>query len=60
MAKFKELSKLSKKEVNDRISELKLDLIKARVTASKGGKVKVREMKKTLARLNMLKKSAKQ
>lgn len=55
MTKFKELSKLSKNEINEKINELKLDLIKARVTASKGGKVKKREMKKTLARLLMLK-----
>ena len=32
-----------------------MDLIKGRVTASKGGKVKMRELKKTLARLLMLK-----
>ena len=32
-----------------------MDLIKAKVTASKGGKVKMKELKKTLARLLMLK-----
>ena len=58
MAKFKELSKLSQKDRNSKIKELELDLIKARVTASKGGKTKIREMKKTIAKLNMLKKSA--
>lgn len=55
MTKFKELSKMSKKEIEDKLKELQLDLIKAKVTASKGGKVKIRELKKTLARLNMLK-----
>lgn len=54
MAKFKELSKLSKKEADDRIKELRLDLIKARVAASKGGKVKIRGIKKTLSQLIML------
>jgi len=54
MVKFKELSKLTDKEVKQKISELDLDLVKARVTASKGGKVKIRELKKTLARLKML------
>ena len=54
-SKFKELSKLSKKEIEQKINELQLDLIKAKVTASKGGKVKLREMRKTLARLLMLK-----
>lgn len=55
MVRFKELSKLEKKEIDKKIKELKLDLIKARVTAGKGGKVKLQEMKKTLARLLMLK-----
>ncbi|HRZ85733.1 MAG TPA: 50S ribosomal protein L29 [Candidatus Paceibacterota bacterium] len=55
MTKFKELSKLTKKEINDKINELKLDLVKAKVAASKGGKVKMKETKKTLARLIMLK-----
>jgi ribosomal protein L29 len=55
MAKFKELKNLGKKEVESKIKELQLDLIKAKVTASKGGKVKIRELRKTLARLNALK-----
>ncbi|MEK6890631.1 MAG: 50S ribosomal protein L29 [Nanoarchaeota archaeon] len=55
MVKFKELSKLSKSDINDKINEINLELIKARVSAGKGGKVKMREMKKTLARLLMLK-----
>ncbi|MFA6023215.1 MAG: hypothetical protein WC781_03945 [Candidatus Pacearchaeota archaeon] len=55
MKKFKELSKLTKKEVEEKINEIRLDLVKGKVTASKGGKVKLREMKKTLARLLMLK-----
>jgi ribosomal protein L29 len=57
MVRFKELSKLSQKERKNKLNELKLDLIKARVTASKGGKTKIREMKKTIAKLNMLGKS---
>lgn len=60
MTKFKELSKLSKSELNDKINEIKSDLIKARVNASKGGKVKLKEMKKTLAKLLMLKNTNKQ
>lgn len=55
MVKFKELSKLTKKEIDDKINEIRLEIIKAKVTASKGGKVKMTEMKKTLARLLMLK-----
>jgi ribosomal protein L29 len=55
MSKFKDLSKLESKEVDKRIDDIKLDIIKGKVTASKGGKVKMRELKKTLARLLMLK-----
>src|SRR3989338_2021886 len=40
MTKFKELSKLTKDEVNNEINEIKVELIKARVAAKKGGKVK--------------------
>ena len=57
MKKFKELSKLSEKERNQKIEDVKLEIIKAKITAKKGGKVKMRELKKTLARLLMLKKS---
>jgi ribosomal protein L29 len=55
MTKFKELSNLSKKEIENKIKDLQMELIKARVTAGKGGKVKIHEIKKTLAKLNMLK-----
>ncbi len=54
MTKFKDLTKLSKKELDEKVKEIRLDLVKAKVTASKGGKVKIREMRKTLARLLML------
>jgi len=52
--KFDELKSLSISEINKKIDDIKLDLIKAKVTASKGGKVKMRELKKTHARLLML------
>ena len=55
MKKFKELEKLSLTEVNKKIDEIRIDLVKARVAASKGGKVKMKELKKTFARLLMLK-----
>lgn len=54
MTKFKELKNLTKKDINHKIEDLKLEIIKAKVTANKGGKVKLREMKRTLARLIML------
>ena len=52
--KFNELKVLSISEINKKIDDIKLDLINAKVTASKGGKVKMRELKKTHARLLML------
>ena len=55
MKKFKELSKLTKNEINDKINELKLELVKAKLSAGKGGKIKLRELRKTIARLLMLK-----
>ncbi|MBS3091983.1 50S ribosomal protein L29 [Candidatus Pacearchaeota archaeon] len=56
MTKFKELSKLTKDEVNNEINEIKVELIKARVAAKKGGKVKIRDIKKTLSKLLMIQK----
>ena len=55
MKKFKELSQLAKSEIDKKIGELQLEIRKARVTAGKGGQVKMKELKKTLARLLMLK-----
>ena len=55
MVKFKELLKLPKSEINKKLSDLKLDLIKAKISAGKGGKVKIKELRKTIARLKMLK-----
>jgi len=54
MVKFKEIKKLGKNDIDNKIKELQLDLLKARVAAGKGSKVKLREIKKTLARLIML------
>ncbi|MEM3122069.1 MAG: 50S ribosomal protein L29 [Candidatus Pacearchaeota archaeon] len=53
--KFIELKNLPEDEINKKIENIKLELIKAKVTISKGGKVKMKELKKTLARLLMLK-----
>lgn len=55
MVKFKELSKLGKNDIDRKIEEIKLETIKAKVAAGKSGKVKMRELRKTLARLLSLK-----
>lgn len=49
--KAKDMRKLSEKEIADKIKELGMDLMKERVNATKGGKIKIREIKKTIARL---------
>lgn len=47
----KDIKKMNNKEIKDRIKELKMELIKEKVNLSKGGKIKVNEIKKTIARL---------
>lgn len=48
---IKDILKMDKKEREEKIKELKLELIKNRISATKGGKLKIREIKKTIARL---------
>lgn len=48
----KDISKMSEKEINEKIKELKMELIKGEVSSNKGGKIKTREMKRTIARLH--------
>jgi ribosomal protein L29 len=47
----KDIEKMSGKEIADKIKELKMELIKGRIEATKGGKLKIKEIKKTIARL---------
>jgi ribosomal protein L29 len=49
--KNKEILKMSEKEIQEKINELKMELIKEKVASTKGGKLKTREIKKTIARL---------
>jgi large subunit ribosomal protein L29 len=53
MAKIKtgEIRKMSGEERTKKIEELKMELIKARVNASKAGSSKIKEIKKIIARL---------
>ena len=52
----KDISKLSEKETEDKLKDLKNELIKERANQSKGGKLKIRELKRTIARLNTFQK----
>ncbi len=49
--KSKDISKMSSAEKEEKIKDLKMQLIKDRVNLSKGGKIKVKEIKRTIARL---------
>ena len=49
--KARDIKKMSKEERNKKLEELKMELIKARVNASKTGNSKVREIKRLVARL---------
>jgi len=49
--KLSEIKKMSDKEREEKIRELRIELIKSRVNLAKGGKTKIREIKKTVARL---------
>jgi ribosomal protein L29 len=54
--KAKDIQKMSKEERNQKLEELKMELIKARVNASKTGNSKVREIKRLVARIITLNK----
>ena len=49
--KSKEIAKMQSKEIEEKIKELKMELIKEKVSSAKGGKLKTREIKRTIARL---------
>ncbi len=49
--KSKEIAKLNSREIEEKIGELKMELVKEKVSAAKGGKLKTREIKRTIARL---------
>ena len=54
--KFKEITKLTEEERERKLKELKLALIKSRVSASKTGNTKAKEIKKIIARILTIKK----
>mgnify|MGYP001558527149 CR=1 FL=1 len=49
--KSKEIAKMNEDERNEKIKELKMELIKIKVAAGKGGKLSIREIKRTIAKL---------
>jgi len=49
--KTKDISRMSNDEREGKIKDLKMELIKEKINLSKGGKTKIKEIKKTIARL---------
>jgi len=49
--KAKDAAKMQNKEIDEKVGELKMEMIKARATGKKSGKSNVREIKRTIARL---------
>ena len=49
--KSKDIAKMNEKEREEKLKELKQELIKANVSARKSGKIKVKEIKKAIARI---------
>lgn len=49
----KDIVKMPEKEKQERLKELKLELIRANVAANKTGKIKIKELRKTIAKLLM-------
>ncbi len=52
--KYKDIEKMPDDERKSKLKELKLELIKANVAANKSGKIKIKEIKKTIAKILML------
>ena len=49
--KFKDIQKMSKEDREKKLKELRLELIKSKVNASKTGTSKTREIKKIIAKM---------
>jgi len=49
--KKQDIKKMNENEIIEKIKELRILLIKEEVSKGKGGKIKIKEIKKTIARL---------
>ena len=54
--KAKEIKQMSNEEKDKKLKELKLELVKTRVSLSKGGSSKIKSIKKLIARILTLNK----
>ena len=57
--KAEDIRKMNKEEINKKIEELRTELVKARISASKTGNSRVGEIKKTIARILTIEKNNK-
>ena len=49
--KSRDIAKMSKKEQEEKLKELRFELIRANVAANKSGKIKIKEIKRTIAKI---------
>ncbi len=49
--KVNEMNKMSHKEIEEKLKELKMEMVKSKVNAHKSGKIQTKEIKRTIARL---------
>ncbi len=49
--KNSDIQKMSNKEREEKVNELRMELMKERVNVAKGRKIKIREIKRTIAKL---------
>ena len=47
----KDIAKMTRKEQEEKLKGLRLELIKANVAANKTGKIKIKEIKRTIAKI---------
>ena len=47
----KEIGKMSDKEKTEKLKELKMELTRANVAANKTGKIKIKEIRRTIAKI---------
>jgi ribosomal protein L29 len=52
--KFKDIKKMNKEEIEKKMKELKMELIKSRANVAKTGSSKIKQIKKIIAKMLMI------
>ncbi|MBI3623807.1 50S ribosomal protein L29 [Candidatus Pacearchaeota archaeon] len=58
--KYKDLKNLGKEDIEKKIKELKLELVKSRVSSAKSGSSKIKKTKRMIAKILTFNKSVKE